>query len=44
MKKVLTNDILPIAVAYVKNIAAGAVRPTTATATNVFAPTAKKNY
>jgi hypothetical protein len=44
MKNFLINDTPPIAAADAKNIAVGAVRLTIAIATNVFAPTAKKNY
>jgi hypothetical protein len=43
MKKHLTNDTQPIAVAAARNIAAGAAKQTIAIATNVCAPTAKKS-
>jgi hypothetical protein len=43
MKKILTNDILRIAFAVVKNIAVGAAKLTTAIAPNAHALAAKKS-
>jgi hypothetical protein len=43
MKKHLTNDTQPIAVAAARNIAVGAAKLTIAIATNALALTAKKS-